>query len=163
MLPSIGQIGEADMDNRPSDIATMLPHPGPLENQARLLLFVMRRMATAGLNDAHAAHALIGGFGANFRRPLVLLRALMAGVSRASTRKIMIAPCCCPRMTGAEAALVAAIVAATTRPRVAHARLCALLGIDEALGALASAQAVAQAFADLGRPIGDGVEGGVIR
>ena len=137
----------------PSDIALILPYPVPAAESERLLLFAMRRMAAAGLNDAHAAHGLLGAFGVSFRRPLILLRALMAEVSRASSRKIPVAPCCCPRMTAAEATLLRAVRIATDQPREAHARLCDLLGTERAFGALASAQAVAQAFADLGRPI----------
>lgn len=136
-----------------SEIAEMLPHAGPAGINERLLLFAIRRVASAGLNDAHAANAFIGVFGLSFRRPLVLLRALMAEVSRVSARRILVAPCCCPRMTTAESSLLGAIAIAVDRPRDAHRLLCVALGVPDALGALGSAQALAQAFEDLGRSI----------
>lgn len=137
-----------------SEVAEMLPHAGPIGAPDRLLLFALRRVAGAGLNDAHAANAFIGAFGLSFRRPLVLLRALMAEVSRVSARRILIAPCCCPRMTAPEAALMEAISNAVANPLGAHAQMCRTLGVSNALGALSSAQAVAQSFSDLGRPLG---------
>src|SRR3546814_8985449 len=69
------------------------PLPGGYGN--RLFLYVMRRMATAGVNDAHAANAMLGAFGRSYRRPLVLMRAMMLEMARTSSRKILIAPCCC--------------------------------------------------------------------
>jgi hypothetical protein len=89
------------MDRNAGTIETLLPRPLPSEGSARLLLFGFRRLATHGLQDAHAANAMIGGFGLGFRRPLILLRALMAELSRVSNRKIVVAPCCCLRMTTA--------------------------------------------------------------
>ncbi len=135
------------------NIADILPEAAPACDNSRLLLFAIRRIAGSGLNDAHATHAFFILFGRSFRRPLVLLRALMAEVSRISETKIMVAPCCCPRLTGAEAVLLAAVVTANDRPREAHDRLCAMLGVRECLGALSSAQALAVAFEDCGRPL----------
>jgi len=137
-----------------SEITEMLPHAAPTDESDRLLLFAIRRVASAGLNDAHAANAFIGAFGLSFRRPLVLVRALMAEVSRASTRKLLVAPCCCPRMTSSESSLMTAIALAIESPYEAHRRLCVLLGVTSAVGALGSAQALSQAFEDLGRPLG---------
>jgi hypothetical protein len=123
------------------------------EDNSRLLLFAIRRVASGGLNDAHAANALLSAFGLAYRRPLVLLRAMMAELSRVSARKILVAPCCCPRMTAAESSLLEAVSSAVDDAFGAHRLLCAMLGKDNCLGALSSAQALGQAFADLGRPL----------
>ena len=131
----------------------MLPHIAPASPYRRLLLFAIRRMAAGGIADAHAAHAIFTGFGLGYRRPLVLLRALMAEVSRVATAKLTVAPCCCPRMTKDEAALVDLIAQSPDRPEQAHGGLNALLHVRTALGVLISAQAVATAFHDLGMPL----------
>lgn len=141
------------MPEASADPIALLPHPGPDLQSRRLLLFAIRRMAAAGLNDAHAVNAVIGGFGISFRRPLVLLRALMAEISRISVQRLLVAPCCCPRMTDAEASLVAAVCSARSDARGAHDLLSATLGVPVCLGALSSAQALDQAFSDLGRPL----------
>lgn len=132
---------------------SMLARPVPACANARLLIYSIRRMAEGGLNDAFAANALLSLFGSRVRRPLLLLRALMAEMARASRNQIIVAPCCCRRMTAAEAELLTVITLSVDRPRFVHARLCTMLGVDHAFGALSSAQAVAQAFADLGRPL----------
>lgn len=119
----------------------------------RLFLFTMRRMAAAGVKDAHAANALLGHFGTSYRRPLVLMRAMMLELARTAQRKIHVAPCCCTRMTPDEGLLMEVLGDAIERPRLAHRQLAALLGHDGALGALTCTQAVAQCFADLGRPV----------
>lgn len=136
------------------DIAQMLPHAVPPCAHRKLLLFALRRVASSGLNDAFAANAFIGGFGQSFRRPLVLLRALMAEVSRISGRKLLIAPCCCPRMTASEAVLLATVADSRADPNAAHAALANMLGVRNCLGALSSAQALGLAFEDLGKPLG---------
>jgi len=141
------------MADHAGPISDILPHGAPTDDGARLLLHAIRRMGLGGINDAHAVNAMIGSFGLSFRRPLVLMRALMAELSRASQRSIIIAPSCCVRMTAAESVLVQAIATATHAPHDAHRRLCEICGIINCLGLLSSAQAVAQAFADLGRPI----------
>ena len=46
---------------------------------------------------------MLGAFGRSYRRPLVLMRAMMLELARASSRKILVAPCCCARMTADEA------------------------------------------------------------
>ncbi len=135
------------------DISEILPAAAPACQNQQLLLFAVRRIASSGLNDAHATHAFFTAFGRSFRRPLVLLRALMAEMSRVSNAKIMVAPCCCSRMTDAEAVLMMAIADSMRRPRDAHRRLCAMLQVDDCLGALSSAQAVALAFEDTGKPL----------
>lgn len=141
------------MSESAPSIVRLLPHDAPGDSGARLLLMGVRRLGVGGLNDAHGASLMIGAFGLSFRRPLVLMRALMAELARASRRSIMIAPSCCCRMTIAESMLLRAVAGANVHPRRAHALLCDLCGIDGAIGVLSSAQAVAQAFGDLGRPI----------
>lgn len=142
----------------PADrLAELLPHPRPASAQARLLLFTVRRIAAGGLDDAHAASALLMHFGLGFRRPLVLLRALMAELSRVSRRTLALAPCCCHRITADEAILLQIVETALCDPRGAHARIGVMLGIGvgatDCLGALTSAQALSSAFADLGWPL----------
>jgi hypothetical protein len=130
-----------------------LPRPMPTGYGNRLFLFVRRGMASAGVNDAHAANAMLGAFGRSYRRPLVLMRAMMLELARASSRKILVAPCCCARMTADEAMLMEATGDALRDPNAAYEQLSDLLGNDHALGALTCMQAVAQAHADLGRPL----------
>lgn len=125
----------------------------PVYRTGRLLLFAVRRMAVAGLNDAHAAHAIFNHFGIGYRRPLVLIRALMAEISRASQQTVKVAPCCCLRMTGDEAKLLKAVEQVAAAPRQSHALLAELMGTEDCLGVLTTAQAVAQAFLDLGKPL----------
>ncbi|MDI1295377.1 MAG: hypothetical protein PSY12_05750 [bacterium] len=137
----------------PQSIPINLPRPMPGGYGNRLFLFVMRRMATAGVNDAHAANAMLGAFGKSYRRPLILMRAMMLELARASSRRILVAPCCCARMTNDEGVMMQAIGDALRDPRNAYAQVTSLLGNDDALGALTCLQAVAQAHADLGRPL----------
>lgn len=127
--------------------------PLPRTNGSRLFLFAMRRMATAGVNDAHAANALLGSFGKSYRRPLILMRAMMLELSRVSNRKIMVAPCCCIRMTNDEAKLIRALRLGQTEPHIAYEELAAVLDTPAVLGALTCAQAVSQSYMDLGNPI----------
>ena len=138
-------------DDRP--MPTHLTQPAPDCPYAALLLFTMRRMAAGGLDDAYAAHALLTGYGVGFRRPLVLLRAFMAEAARVSSVRIAVAPCCCRRMTAAEAVLLGALAAATARPHETHEALRRLLGVRSCLGLVTSAQAVGTAFADMGTPL----------
>jgi hypothetical protein len=131
----------------------MLPHALPTCPNTRLALFAMRRIGAHGLMDAHAANAMLNGFGESFRRPLVLMRALMAELATTANGPIAIAPCCCVRMTAAESAVLTALARAETAPDTAHLLLADLLGIRRADGVLASTTALAMAFADAGRPI----------
>lgn len=130
-----------------------LPHTMPRCSNARLALFAIRRMGAHGLDDARAAHAVFTAFGQGFRRPLVLLRALMADLASSAAETIAIAPCCCSRMTPAEQALLAVIARVETTPATAHLLLADLLGLRRVDGVLASAAAVAACFADEGRPL----------
>ena len=135
-------------------VAPILSHPLPESPSARIALFAIRRMGAHGLDDAGAAHALFSNFRQDFRRPLILMRALMADLASAAAGSIAIAPCCCPRMTGAEAALLAVLARVEHQPESAHLLLRDLLGTRRVDGVLTSAAAVAAAFADCGRPIG---------
>jgi len=137
----------------PAAATAALPHTLPECGNARLALFAMRRMGAHGLADARAAHALFTAFGQGFRRPLVLTRALMADLASAAAGTIAIAPCCCARMTHAEAALLSVLARVETRPANARLLLADLLGVARVDGVLASFAAVAAAFADEGRPI----------
>jgi len=130
------------------EFAAVLPFASPTDERSRLLLLAIRRMAAHGLNDAHAAHACLIGFGLSYRRPLILLRALMAEISRASARKIMVAPCCCTRMTHDEAVLLRAIMTAPRDRFEAHSALESLLGTPLCLGALTSAEALGEAVTE---------------
>ena len=134
-------------------VSTVLSHPLPETPAARLALFAIRRMGANGLDDANAAHALFANFRGNFRRPLILLRAFMADLASNAASTIAIAPCCCPRMTGAEAALLASMARVEHEPEAARLLLADLLGARRVDGVLTSAAAVATAFADCGHPI----------
>ncbi len=133
---------------------TILPRPQPDDPAQRLLLFAFRQMGAHGLEDAAAAHAFVTAFGKNFRRPLILLRTLMLELSAAAQSPLQIAPWCCGRMTGCEAALVAAIGKTLENEAAAHLLLADTLGTRNASGPLATATALAIAFADLGMPLG---------
>lgn len=136
-----------------STLAALLPHPLPACPNARLALFALRRMGAHGLADATAAHTMLTAFGRDFRRPLTLLRALMAELAAAAAGPIAIAPCCCGRMTPAEGAWVALLGRVEREPEAARLLMADLLGTRLVDGALAGAAAVASAFADAGRPI----------
>jgi hypothetical protein len=142
------------MQSDTSPISILLPRPAPVLPDQRLLLYAIRRIGAHGLHDAHAANALFGTFGRSYRRPLILLRAFMAETARASQLTIKITACCCARMTRDEIMLIDTIVSAISDPRAAHQSLATCLGTVECVGALTSAQALNQAFADLGRPLG---------
>lgn len=130
-----------------------LPHHLPVCPNTRLILVAIRRMGAHGLADARAAHLFIAAFGEGFRRPLILMRALMADLAAAAADTIAIAPCCCARMTAAEQALVAILARVETAPEGARLLLADLLSTRRVDGVLASAAAVAACFADEGRPI----------
>ena len=133
--------------------ARALPHVLPPCENARIALFAIRRMAAHGLADARASQILFIAFGSDFRRPLLLLRALMADLASRSTASIAVAPCCCTRMTPAEQALLVVLARAETAPDSARLLLADLLDTRCVDGVLASAAAVAVAFADAGRPV----------
>lgn len=132
---------------------TLLQHPQPECGNARLALVAVRRMGARGLGDAAVLHNFLRHFGAGYHRPLTLMRAFVADLSAVATGAIAIAPCCCPRMTAAEAAMLRSLVDVGDRPELARLLLADLLGARRVEGVMASAAAVAQAFADAGRPI----------
>ena len=136
-----------------SPFVASLPTTLPEDANARVLLFAFRRMGAHGLDDAVAATAIMRTFGARFRRPLVLLRAMMADLAHAATCPISIAPCCCTRMTGSEATVLTIVARAETAPESARLLLGDLIGVRRPDGVLASITLVAQAFADAGRPV----------
>ena len=141
------------MQSDTSPISILLPRAAPVVPSQRLLLYAIRRIGAHGLNDAHAANAMLTTFGRGYRRPLILLRAFMAESARASKLTIRIVACCCGRMTRDETMLVDALVLAVNDPQAAHQLLTRCLGTPDCVGALTSAQALNQAFADLGRPL----------
>lgn len=141
------------MSEAVADPAKAVPHPVPAEPVARLLLYAIRRMAIGGLDDAHAANVLMGQLGMNYRRPLVILRALMLEVSRTSQRSIAIAPCCCRRMTADERLMLGAVEVAVARPDAARSLMAQLTATLDCLAPVSAAQALNHAFADLGRPL----------
>ena len=135
------------------NLALTLPALQPDDPASRLLLFGVRQMGANGLDDACAAQAFVTAFGKGFQRPLILLRTLMMELSAASARPIQIAPWCCPRMTAGEGAVIAAVGKTMTNDRAANLLLADLLGTRDATGPVATATALAIAFADLGMPL----------
>ncbi|MDF0488687.1 hypothetical protein PX554_11140 [Sphingomonas sp. H39-1-10] len=125
-------------------------------DHARLFLFAFRRMGAHGLNDAVAAHAMLRAFGTAYRRPLMLMRALMDDIATHTGATIAIAPCCFARITHAEAAMLTVVARVEREPAAAALLLADLLGMRRPEGVLASTASVAAAFADAGRPIGRG-------
>jgi hypothetical protein len=126
----------------------------PEDANTRLALFAIRRLGAHGLGDAHVAHAFVSRFGESFRRPLVLIRAFMHELATTATQPIAIAPCCCPRTTPSEAALLTVLARASGSPCTAWVLLADQLGTRDVGAVLACAEAVAAAFGDAGRPIG---------
>ncbi|WHU03911.1 DUF6628 family protein [Sphingomonas sp. NIBR02145] len=129
---------------------TALPELQPEDPGARLLLFGVRQMGAHGIHDACTAHAFVTAFGKSFQRPLVLLRALMQEMSALSAGPIQIAPWCCARMTGAEAALLQVLGRVRTHPQLSAVLLADMLGVRDATGVLITAHALANSFADMG-------------
>ena len=134
-------------------VAMLLPHRLPDAPAVRILLYAFRRMAAHGLHDAQAAQALLGAFGSRFHRPLITLRVLVADLSANAAGPIHIAPCCCGRMTAAEAALITALARAERQPESAHLLLADMAGLRHADALFATAMLVAGAWADVGHPI----------
>lgn len=134
-------------------IANPLPFAAPMVGTNQLLLYIVRRMGAHGLHDAAATNALLGVFGMNYRRPMIMLRAFMAETARGAEKKILIAACCCARMTIDEARLIEAIATSLDDPRGASLLLRQTMGCNQDVGALSAAQAVCTAFEDLGRSL----------
>ncbi len=138
----------------PAQSPSALPHPLPSALGDRLILLAIRRMGANGLADAHVAQSYLAAFGSGFRRPLVLARAFMAELAATATTTIAIAPCCCARMTWAEAALIAAIGHAERRPDLTRLLLADVMAERRADAIVATAAVLSAAFADAGMPIG---------
>lgn len=137
----------------PAALACALPRALPADAPHRLALTAIRRLGAHGLDDAGAAQAFMAMFGQSYRRPLTLMRCFLAEVAACGTGPVAIAPCCCPRATADEATLLAVLDRALDRPDAARMLLGDLLGCRRPDGVLASAAAVAMAFADGGRPL----------
>lgn len=116
-------------------------------------LRIVRMMAIGGIDDAGAANALFSQYGGKYRRPLVLVRALMLELSRASNRRIKLAPPCCNRITHDEALMLRALARPEQAFPACHTDACELLDSDQALAAATCFQAVSACFADLGTPL----------
>ncbi len=136
-----------------TETITLLPHALPACANARIALFAIRRMGAHGLADARAVHAMFTAFGQGFRRPLVLMRAMMTDLATHAAGTIAIAPCCCARMTPAESALLTVLGRVETAPETARLLMADLLGVRRVESTLMSAAALAAAFADEGRPV----------
>jgi hypothetical protein len=130
-----------------------LPLPLPEEEDLRLVLRIVRRMAAHGLRDAQAALLAVEGFGQGFRRPLVLLRAFVAELAQCSHRRITVAPSCALRMTMDEARLIGVLATASHNPDCARAHLRTLADRHDVCHPLSAALAIASALDDLGRPL----------
>lgn len=134
-------------------LEALIPYRSPTEPVARVMLTAFRRLAAAGLHDAHATNILISHFGMAYHRPMMFLRVLVAELSRIAQRQIHIAPCCCTRMTTGEAAFLTAIQTAREQPGSARATLARMTASLDCLPALSVAQALADALDDIGRPL----------
>lgn len=137
-----------------TETIALLPHALPSCANARLALFAMRRMGAHGLADARTSHAMFAALGQGFRRPLTLMRALMAELASTAAGTIAIAPCCCPRMTPAESVLLTVLARVDTAPAAAQLLMADLLGVRRVESVLMAAAALSAAFADEGRPLG---------
>lgn len=132
-------------------LARILPHNAPLDGPTRAVLVAMRRMAIHGLHDASATLLMFEHFGLYFRKPLVLMRALLLEVSQTTRKPIQIAPCCAPRMTPAENALMRAMACAHADPALASQHLQDLTQAPAIEGLLATTRVLAGALHDSGR------------
>lgn len=130
----------------------LLPCPLPEQHLQRVVLVCLRRMATHGIRDAHAAMLMVNTFGMQFRRPLVLLRTFVVELAQCSRQSITLAPCCALRMTRDEASLIAAIACAAEAPDEAARLLRRIGGTSDIAHPLGSAAALGVALADLGQP-----------
>lgn len=138
------------MPDRPS---CRLPLPLPENEDLRLVLRIMRRMAAHGLRDAEAALLAIDGYGHGFRRPLVLLRVFVAELAQCSHRRITMAPGCALRMTMDEARIVGVLATASHNRANAREHLRALTDRHDVCSPFSAALAIGSALHDLGRPL----------
>ena len=89
--------------------STALDLPLPARRQQTLGLILVRRLAGHGLQDARASMIALDAAGSEFRKLLVLSRALVVDLARTSQRKITLAPCCATGMTRDEGLVMALI------------------------------------------------------
>lgn len=132
-----------------SKLDSILPHTAPVCGDARTLLFAMRRMAIHGLHDAFAANAILASYGIRYRKPLVLMRAVLVDMARTARGSIIVAPCCAPRMTAHEYALLSAI----SDPADGARHMRPLLKLHTASMALTTIAALSEALGEMGRPL----------
>ena len=139
--------------SQPAPAASVLPLPLPVDPAQRLVLVTVRRMASGGIRDAHAASLFLRTFGLHFRKPLVLMRAFMVETARASAGTIRVAPCCAHRMTLDEARMVGIVACAASNPANAADHLHRLTGNREIGAPLSAAAALGDALAECGLPL----------
>lgn len=111
--------------------------PLPARRHQTLGLVILRRLAAHGLQDARASLLALDAAGTDFRRLLVLARALVLDLSRSSRRKILLAPCCAAGMTRDEGLLMALVGGAGLDVHAAltdDARCPVAMGSAHALG-----------------------------
>ncbi|MBX7482636.1 DUF6628 family protein [Qipengyuania qiaonensis] len=89
--------------------STALDLPLPARRHQTLGLVLVRRLAAHGLHDARATMLALDAAGSDFRKLLVLTRALVVDLARTSRRRILLAPCCAAGMTRDEGLLIALI------------------------------------------------------
>lgn len=92
-----------------SHYSTALDLPLPARRQQTLGLVLVRRLAGYGLQDARATLLALDAAGSEFRKLLVLSRALVVDLARTSQRKITLAPCCASGMTRDEGLVMALV------------------------------------------------------
>jgi len=132
-----------------SKLDTILPYVAPVCGDPRTLLFAIRRMAVHGLHDASAANALLGTYGLRYRKPMVLLRAVLVDIARMARGNIIVAPCCAPRMTAREYALLTAI----SDPVDGELYMKPLLKPHTASVATVTITALSETLSEMGRPL----------
>lgn len=108
----------------------LLPHSLPADPNTRIQLVAIRRMAAHGLRDAQASLLMLRWFGLDYRRRLVLLRALIHELAQVSRRTIQLAPCCAGRMTADEALLIRVLEQVGNDPADAASALIELTKTD---------------------------------
>lgn len=121
----------------------------------RLFLLLLRRMVMFGINDATCASVLITAGGTAWRKPLMMMRALVMEVARHSHRKISINPPCAIRTSRDEQAMLRILTVGKADPARSHRDTAVLLGRVDSLSPLGCFYAVADAFSDIGLPLGD--------
>jgi uncharacterized protein DUF6628 len=132
-----------------SNLYSILPHAAPVCGDARTLLFTTRRMAVNGLQDAFAANAMLSSYGMRYRKPLVLMRAVLVDMARSARGNIIVAPCCAHRMTAHEYALLSAI----SDPANGAHHMRSLLKPHTASVAVTTIAAMSETLGEMGRPL----------